>query len=328
MQTIKIVINKNQPPFAFFRQTDTLKNMINTVLNMIPQGSIFRKKRSWLCAALVVIGMFLFTAAKQAPKAEIIAASPEKTGIKAVVFDLGGVLFDTASSTKASLFMPIILKNPTLIYKLFRINSKKDFFNLLENIPAASTIHTYNNGQKLPLILADWMSGLKTPQEIKLLADKAIENSDFSTAEKNLFYGISQLMFTPKKLAESQTLVVPMAKLLKTFKEAGYKVYILSNWDEESFEAVCKKYPKLFNLCDQLFISGKEKLSKPNPEFFKKLLSEADLKPAECMFIDDEPNNITAAQKLGFKTIEHKTALDTCKELIKCNLIKLTPQNQ
>src|SRR3990167_10667541 len=225
-----------------------------------------------------------------------------------------------------SFFIPVILQNPTLLYKLLRLDPKKDFFTIIDKISAISTNPIYNKGRKLPLILADWMSGLKTPQEIKQLADKAIKHSNYSTAEKNLFYGISNLMFTPENLADSQTLVIPMAHLLKKFKLAGYKICILSNWDECSFKEVYKKHHKLFELCDHIVISGKEKLSKPDPKFYKKLLDKCNLNPSECMFIDDEPYNISAAQKLGLKTITHTNKVETCKELIKCGLITLNPQ--
>ncbi len=300
--------------------------MINTIKNLIPKESIFRKKRSWLCAVLAVTGLFLFTAAKQAPNTTTTINSPEQSGVKTVIFDVGDVLLETSSSTKASLFIPIILKNPSLLYKLLSIDAKTEFFKILATIPAISTNPVYNNGQKLPLILADWQTGLQSPQKIKDLADQAIENSTFSTAEKNLFYSISELMFTAKKLTASQTLVLPMAKLLKKFKEAGYRVCILSNWDEDSFASVYNKYPKLFDLCDEIFISGKEKLAKPNPEFYKKVLAKCNLNPTECMFFDDEPHNIATARELGFKAIEHKNSTETCKELIKCGLLKLTIQ--
>ena len=295
---------------------------------MIPQESFIRKKRSWLFAALAVTGMFLFTAAKKAPEAEIVITSPEESGFKTIVFDLGDVLFETSKSTQKSLFIPVILKNPTLLYKLLSLDAKKEFFNILETIPAESKDPIYNKGQRLPLILADWMSGLKTPQDIKFLADKAIESSNFSIAEKNLFYGVSDLMFNPEKLANSQSIVMPMAQLLKKLKLAGYQICVLSNWDEYSFTEVCKKYPKLFDLCDHILISGKEKLSKPDPEFFNKLLNNLKLNPTECIFIDDEPYNIKAAQKLGLKSIEHKSRLETSKELIKCGVINLKVQVQ
>jgi len=300
--------------------------MINTIKNLIPQGSIFRKKRSWLCAVLAVTGMFLFTAAKQAPNVKTTIISPNESGIKAVIFDVGDVLVTTAASTKASLFIPIVLKNPTLLYKLLSLDAKTEFFKLLDTIPAISTDPVYNKGKQIPLLLADWQSGLQTPQEIKNLANKAIKTSTFSIAEKNLFYAISDLMFNAEKLAASQTLALPMANMLKKLKEAGYRVYILSNWDEDSFQSVYNKYPKLFNLCDEIFISGKEKLSKPNPKFYKKLLDKHNLNPEECIFIDDEPYNIASALKLGLKGIEHKTFSETYKELIKCGLLRLTIQ--
>jgi FMN phosphatase YigB (HAD superfamily) len=306
--------------------------MINTIKNLISKESILRKKRSWLYAVLAVTGLFLFTAAKQAPNTTITINSPEQSGVKSVIFDVGDVLLETSKLTEASLIIPIILQNPTLLYKIIRLGGingiKKEYYNLLSTISAESTNPIYYKNQKMPLIMADWQSGLKAPQEIKQLVDNVITNSKFSIAEKHLFYGISNIMFIPENLVYSQTLILPMAKLLKKFKEAGYRVCILSNWDEDSFACVYKKYPKLFDLCDEVFISGKEKVAKPNPEFYKKLLDKCNLNPTECIFIDDQPHNIATARELRFKAIEHKNSTETCKELIKCGLLKLTIQNQ
>ena len=60
-------------------------------------------------------------------------------------------------------------------------------------------------------------------------------------------------------------------------------------------------------LMDGGILSYKVKLTKPDPEIYKLLLSMYSLKAEECVFIDDTPKNVDAAMKLGIKGIVYKT---------------------
>ena len=42
---------------------------------------------------------------------------------------------------------------------------------------------------------------------------------------------------------------------------------------------------------------------KPDPEFFKNLLDNEKINPAESLFVDDGPRNIESACRLGFNTL-------------------------
>lgn len=296
--------------------------MKNSLLKMVPKESILRKKRTLALTTFAIISTFFFIAANNS-ETDLIIMSPQETGIKTIVFDLGDVIFTTSKSTHISTILPTILYNPMLLYWLTQIDPKEAYFKFLETIPAESTQPIYNKGKQLPPILADWMSGLKTPEELKTIIDQALEKTDHATSVKNLFNAIANLMLIPENLAYSQEVVIPMAKLLKKFKKAGYQICILSNWDAHTFKLVKEQHPKLFDLCDQIIISGQEKMSKPNHEFYKKVLQKCNVNPSECLFIDDEPYNIKAASQLGFKTIQHIDALTTSKELISNGLVTL-----
>jgi len=297
--------------------------MKNNLLQTIINQPILRKKRTLLFTVFGIIGAFFLIAATNKTNTDIMITSPQESGITTIVFDLGDVLFTTSKSTHYYTIIPTILYNPTLLYWLTKINPKEAYFKFLETIPATSKQPIYNKGKQLPLILADWMSGLKTPAEIKEIIEQKIQATDHATSIKNLFLAITNLMLTPQKLADSQELVVPMAELLKKFKDAGYQICILSNWDAHTFEIVKQKYSKLFELCDHLSISGHERLSKPNPNFYTKALEQWNVHPSECLFIDDEPYNIKAASELGFKAIQHIDIITTSKELISTGLVTL-----
>ena len=50
-------------------------------------------------------------------------------------------------------------------------------------------------------------------------------------------------------------------------------------------------------------MSGEEKLVKPDPQIYSRLLTRYNLRAPNCIFIDDNQANISKAADLGFETI-------------------------
>lgn len=104
---------------------------------------------------------------------------------------------------------------------------------------------------------------------------------------------------------------------IKDLKRFGYKVYILSNIPEDD-----TKYLRscgVFDNIDGGVFSYEYKKIKPDPEIFHILLKKYDLKASECLFLDDQKDNVVAASNLGFETIEVKDSskvIDLIKEKI------------
>ena len=96
--------------------------------------------------------------------------------------------------------------------------------------------------------------------------------------------------------------ITESVEILRSLKMRGYHVYALSNWSTETFALVRDKYGFL-NAFDGMVISGEEKLVKPDPEIYKRLLEKYGLKASNCIFIDDNAANISKAADLGFETI-------------------------
>ncbi len=89
---------------------------------------------------------------------------------------------------------------------------------------------------------------------------------------------------------------------LKKFKDAGYKIYALSNFPERGYVYTEKRYP-FFELFDGKVISYEVKEMKPGRKIYEILMKKYDLKPEECVFIDDTLANIEAAKEMGMKGI-------------------------
>jgi HAD superfamily hydrolase (TIGR01509 family) len=105
--------------------------------------------------------------------------------------------------------------------------------------------------------------------------------------------------------------------LLKTMKERGYHVYILSNMSKEGLEVIKQKYD-FFKLCDGEIFSCNVHTVKPDTVMYLFLLKEYNLDPAECLFIDDVQENIDAAKAVGIDGIvcsSHAFVRDELKRL-------------
>lgn len=89
-----------------------------------------------------------------------------------------------------------------------------------------------------------------------------------------------------------------------------YPIYLLSNTNAIHIEK-CQHYfrthhnitdfKKLFN---EVFLSYKMGLWKPDYKIYQKVLEDINLKAEEVLFIDDNHDNIDAAKDLGINTIK------------------------
>ena len=111
------------------------------------------------------------------------------------------------------------------------------------------------------------------------------------------------------------TIVTIMPQSLEFFlevKRRGYKTYVLSNFSKDGFADVRKRDAFFFNEVDGVVVSAHEKLIKPDPAIYHRLLNRYVLVPEECIFIDDVEINIRAAAALGIHGIVF-TNIEDCK---------------
>ncbi len=81
-----------------------------------------------------------------------------------------------------------------------------------------------------------------------------------------------------------------------------YRTLALSNAMSDARPSLLDKW-HIGEAFDQLFISAEMGMMKPDPRIYLAVLNQFNLSPAETVFIDDFPHNITAAQTLGMRTI-------------------------
>lgn len=96
-------------------------------------------------------------------------------------------------------------------------------------------------------------------------------------------------------------------------KDKGYKIAILSDqWYLSKKALVISKYMKKF---DEVVISCDVGVRKPAIKIYKLILKKLRVKPAQCLFIDNQSWNLKPAKKLGIKTILFKTNKQLFKQI-------------
>ena len=111
-----------------------------------------------------------------------------------------------------------------------------------------------------------------------------------------------------------------MQELVEELKNRGYRLYGLTNWSAETFPLVKDNYP-VFRLLDGIVVSGEEKIAKPDPGIFRILLQRYGLKPEECLFIDDNPKNVSTGESLGIRGL-----IFTSAAALKSRLAEVLPE--
>ena len=190
--------------------------------------------------------------------------------IDTIIFDLGGVLVDW---------------KPEYLYrKVFNGNEQKVQWFL-------NTICT-----------PEWNAQQDTGRTIAEANVLKIE--EFPEYEKEIiqFYERWEEMFSGPILQNME-----FFKELKASKK--YKIYALTNWSAEKWDKALELFP-FFKDFDGVVVSGQEKMRKPFPEIYKLILNRYNITPEKAIFIDDNEENIMAANELKINGIHCKNNLN------------------
>lgn len=101
-----------------------------------------------------------------------------------------------------------------------------------------------------------------------------------------------------------------MSALVRRARQHGIRTALLSNsWGNT--------YPRdtWDGMFDDIVISGEVGLRKPEPEIFLLAARRLDLKPGQCVFVDDLELNVEGAKALGMTAVLHTSYDDTLSAL-------------
>ncbi len=210
-----------------------------------------------------------------------------KIDIKAIVFDVGGVLA-----------LPI---DPIKVEKQRKI----------------SGVHSII-AKKLGISLDQWFDSIDTTYaksiEGKISKQKVLEiiAKNNKISKKKLRKII--LKTYKSKFKQNKELFKKAFKLRKK----GYKIVVLSDQWHFSQEALMPK--RLYRKFSEVIVSCEVGMRKPNLKIYNLLLDKLKLKPKQILFIDNQEWNIKPAKKIGIKTILYKNNKSLFKEFEKIGI--------
>lgn len=186
--------------------------------------------------------------------------------IKAVIFDLDGVLVDATEWHYEAL-------NDAL--KLFGFEITREE-------------HT------------GFYNGLPTTEKLKVLSEKKGLPQDLHEIIKKL-----KRKYTDEKVAQLCRPSYEKQLMLSAIKTKGYKLACCSNAQKYSVLNMLT-YSGLINFFELILGNDEGYLPKPSPEIYLSAFEKLGVKPEEAVIIEDAPHGIEAAKASGAKVIEVK----------------------
>jgi len=205
--------------------------------------------------------------------------------IDAIIFDLGGVILNIDFSNTQKALEQLGLKDAG---KHFGKYTQEGFFDQLDR----GEINENTLFEEIRKLLPE-------PAPNHLLRDA---------------WNAMILDFSPQRIS-----------LLKQVK-TQYRTFLLSNTNAVHYPFYNRLIQdlgedSLESLFHGTFLSFREGMRKPEPEFFLKLINEYELNPENTVFIDDTEMHIEAAAKLGIRGIHLNDGADVC-DLFEDNRLK------
>lgn len=142
-----------------------------------------------------------------------------------------------------------------------------------------------NSGEAMPEFWNEYDRGTRDIDSVaECLA--AFRGSDFETAKSMMLSAITY-----------QEQVVPTAELIAELKQAGYRLFVLSNMSKE-YIAYLRRMD-VYRHFEGEIISCETGLIKPEKAIYELLLQRYSLDPSQTIFIDDRAENVAAAAEVG-----------------------------
>lgn len=108
--------------------------------------------------------------------------------------------------------------------------------------------------------------------------------------------------------------------LLRTLKDRGTPLYAITNFSTEKLALARRRFDFL-NLFDGMIVSGEERMVKPEPAIYRRLLDRFGLEAPETLFIDDVARNVEAARAVGMQALHFVGADALHRDLVRLGLL-------
>ena len=108
--------------------------------------------------------------------------------------------------------------------------------------------------------------------------------------------------------------------ILGEVRDAGCRIYALTNWSAETFPRARGLFPFL-DWFEGIVVSGDERIRKPDPEIWRRTIERFQLDPATTVYIDDMPRNAEVAASLGFRAIRFESPDQLRAQLVELGVL-------
>ena len=195
-----------------------------------------------------------------------------------IIFDLGNVILDIDYQSTIKAFEKIGIENASILYSK---SSQTKIFDQLE-------------------------TGKITKEDFILEIQEIIPK----TSKSEIINAWNAII---KDLPESRI------DILKNLKDK-FSIFLLSNTNSIHIDYIVRKigrgkYDEFYNLFDKVYYSYKVKLRKPDPNIFKLVINENNLKIKNTLFIDDSIQHINSAKKLGLQTYHLNNSIESLETI-------------
>ncbi|NMZ69248.1 Haloacid dehalogenase superfamily, subfamily IA, variant 2 with 3rd motif like haloacid dehalogenase/haloacid dehalogenase superfamily, subfamily IA, variant 3 with third motif having DD or ED [Pseudomonas peli] len=191
--------------------------------------------------------------------------------IKAILFDMDGVLIDAKDWHYEALNRALELFGMPI--------SRADHLTTFDGLPTRKKLEMLSLERGLPKDLHDFINEMKQQYTMDIIHARC--NPRFTHE-----YALSSL------------------------KHAGYFMAVCSNSVRDTVETMMRK-ANLMQYLDLLVSNEDVSKGKPDPEMYTKAINFLNLKPEECLVVEDNENGIRAARASGAHLLVVRTVDDT-----------------
>jgi len=205
------------------------------------------------------------------------------TQIRAVIFDMDGVLIDAKDWHYEAL-------NRAL--NLFGFNiSRYDHLVTFDGLPTRKKLEMLSREHGLPPRLHGFLNELKQVYTIELIHSRCKPRFQHE-------YALSRL------------------------KAAGYRLAVASNSVRPTIELMMQK-AELQQYLDFIVSNQDVKAPKPAPEIYEQAANRFGLPPAACLVVEDNPNGIAAARAAGCSLLVVQDVADVTLDRITAQIERM-----
>ncbi|MGS3175289.1 HAD family hydrolase [Aeromonas sanarellii] len=156
----------------------------------------------------------------------------------------------------------------------------------------------------------DWLEVDRGTLSLHTMARQAQARTGLSAADN-----LAILQAVPASLLPDPAMVA----LIEELHGAGHALYALSNMGHASIDWL--ELQDFWRFFSGKVVSARVRMMKPEPDIYRYLLVSFDLQAEECLFIDDSPANVAAAEALGLRGLVFTDAPRCRQHLVEQGLL-------